>query len=86
MVTEMGIEKELEKKNETSGVGMVEFQPFYSRELQKDCGLVYGLSRASKDLILTEHKKLKAPKGIVVARTGAGRCSDVSLGIKSCVE
>lgn len=66
----MELEKKLEKKNETSGVEMDIFQPFHPKELDPR---VFGLHLTDKDLLQANHKKLKAPKGLVKAKMCGGK-------------
>lgn len=51
----------------------VAFQPFYAGDLHDAGGIVYGLNKTTKHLLIGNRKKLPAPHGFVVAHTGAGK-------------
>lgn len=51
----------------------VAFQPFYAGDLHDKDGVVYGLNKTTKHLIIGNRKRLPAPHGFIVGHTGGGK-------------
>lgn len=51
----------------------VAFQPFYSKNLHDPGGMILGLNRITKQLLIGNRKKLKNPHGMICGHTGSGK-------------
>ncbi|MBO5259515.1 MAG: hypothetical protein J6B26_03910 [Agathobacter sp.] len=51
----------------------VAFQPFYSKDLHDPGGIILGLNRITKQLLIGNRKSLKNPHGMICGHTGSGK-------------
>lgn len=51
----------------------VAFQPFFSRDLHDQNGMVLGLNKTTKKLLIGNRKSLKNPHGMICGHTGSGK-------------
>ncbi len=52
---------------------VVAFQPYYAQDIIEPGGIVYGMNRTTKRLIIGNRKLLMNPHGIIIGHTGSGK-------------
>ena len=57
------------------------FQPFRVHELRQDNGIVYGINRISKNIIIGDRMTLQNGHGLVTGASGSGK----SMGVKTMI-
>ena len=52
---------------------LVALQPFYAQDLLEPDGILYGLNRTTRHLVIANRKNLASPHGMIVGHTGSGK-------------